>query len=468
MNKIVIYIILISILAIHTNLLKAQQKQETGGDKSLSLQEAVDFALKNSTDVKNAQIDIQIAKKKIWETTSIGLPQVTGKISYQNIFNVPEISFGKYLDPGSLPGIGNPSGQFLIANDIAGAYKDAPSMKLGIAESFTFDLTLSQILFSGEYLVGVQAAKTFKLISEQGVKKAENDVRELVSNTYQMVLMLGKNKNILDTTLLNVTKVVKELTEVKKAGFVEDSDVDQLRLTESNMKSAISTIVRQIEIVKNLLKMQIGLPVEQQIILTDNFDELLLKLDLTGQLLNEFNSSNNINYQMLETQEKLVNLNLKRYKAQCLPTVVAFFRHQEMDKEPAFNFNPKNILGISVDIPIFASGMRHARQQQVKLELEKIKNNKENVSIALTVEYTQALAAYNNAKEKYLNEKQNVDLARRIASNTLKKYRNGIATSLELAQTQTQSLQIQITLTQAIYELLSSKNKLNKVLSGTK
>jgi outer membrane protein TolC len=281
-----------------------------------------------------------------------------------------------------------------------------------------------------------------------------------------MVLMLEKNKNILDTTLLNVTKVVKELTEVKKAGFVEDSDVDQLRLTESNMKSAISTIVRQIEVVNNLLKMQIGIPVEQQIILTDKLDELLLKADITGQSSAEFNAKNNIGYQMLETQEKLVKLNLKRYQAQCLPTVVAFFRHQEMDKEPAFNFNPKNVLGISMDIPIFASGMRHAKQQQVKLELEKITNSKENVSKALTVEYTQALAAYNNAKDKYSNEKQNVDLAKRIATNTLKKYRNGIATSLDLATTQTQSLQVQITLTQAVFELLSAKNKLEKVLSS--
>lgn len=467
MNKVIVYTILISVFTIYTSTLKAQQKNETGSDKSMSLQETVDFALKNNADIKNAQIDILIAKKKIWETTAIGLPQIAGKISYQNIFNVPEISFGKYLDPTALPmGNGAPPFPYITALDVINAYKDAPPMKLGVAENFTFDLTLSQILFSGEYLVGIQASKTFKLISEQGVKKAENDVRELVSNTYQMVLMLEKNKNILDTTLINVTKVVNELTEVKKAGFVEESDVDQLRLTESNMKSAISTLVRQIEVVKNLLKMQIGLPSEQQIILTDKLDELLLKADMTMQV--EFNASNNIGYLMLETQEKLVKLNLKRYQAQCLPTVFAFFRHQEMDKEPAFNFNPKNVLGVAVDIPIFASGMRHAKQQQVKLELEKIKNSKENVSKALSLEYTQALAAYNNAKEKYVNEKQNVDLAKRIASNTLKKYRNGIATSLDLAQTQTQALQVQISLTQAAYELLSAKNKIDKILSGTK
>lgn len=280
--------------------------------------------------------------------------------------------------------------------------------------------------------------------------------------------MLDKNKKTLDTTLLNVSKVVKELVEVNKAGFMEESDVDQIRLTESNMKSAIGTIERQIEVAKNLLKMQIGLPTEQQIVLTDKLDELLLNSEATNASTDQFNASNNISFQMLETQEKLTQLNLRRYQAQCLPTIVAFYRHEELDKTPTFNFAPKDVLGISVDIPIFASGQRHVKQQQVKLELEKIKNTKENVTKALTIEYAQALAALNNAKEKYTNEKQNVELAKRIATNTLKKYRNGTSTSMELAQTQTQSLQTQISLSQAMYEVLIAKNKLEKVLSANK
>ncbi len=444
--------------------LNAQQKQEVSGDKSLSLQEAVDFALKNSADIKNAQIDIEIAKKKIWETTSIGLPQLSGKISYQNIFNVPALSFGKALYlPENIPDA-TPIDMALMRK----LYVDVPPMALGVKENTTFDLTLSQILFSGEYLVGIQASKTYKMISEQGVKKVENDIRENVSNSYQLILMLDKNKKTLDTTLLNVSKVVKELVEVNKAGFMEESDVDQIRLTESNMKSAIGTIERQIEVAKNLLKMQIGLPTEQQIVLTDKLNELLLNSEATNASTDQFNASNNISFQMLETQEKLTQLNLRRYQAQCLPTIVAFYRHEELDKTPTFNFAPKDVLGISVDIPIFASGQRHVKQQQVKLELEKIKNTKENVTKALTIEYAQALAALNNAKEKYTNEKQNVELAKRIATNTLKKYRNGTSTSMELAQTQTQSLQTQISLSQAMYEVLIAKNKLEKVLSANK
>lgn len=471
MSRIFIQIIISVVLITVFFPLNAQQKQETGGEKQLSLQEAVDLALKNNADVKNALIDIDIAKKKIWETTSIGLPQVSGKIAYQNIFKVPEISFGKYLDPGSLPFIypENPSEKrYLTAQDIVNAYKDAPPMALGVKENTTFDLTVSQILFSGEYFVGIQASRTFKLISEQGVKKAENDIREIVSNSYQLVLMLEKNKKILDTTLISVSKVVREVTEVKKAGFMEESDVDQLKLTEANMKSGISTINRQAEVAKNLLKMQIGLAAGQQIILTDKLDELMLKTETDSPVTDSYNASGNIGFQMLETQEKLLKLNLRRYQAQCLPTVVAFYRHQEMNKEPTFNFNPKDILGISVDIPIFSSGQRLVKQQQVKLELEKITNNKENITRALDLEYTQAMATYNSAKEKYADEKQNVGLAKRIAANTLKKYRNGVSTSLELAQTQTQSLQAQITLSQAMYDVLVAKNKLEKLFASGK
>jgi outer membrane protein TolC len=449
-------------------LLNAQQKQEAGGDKTLSLQEAVDFAVKNCTDVKNAQIDIEIAKKKIWETTSIGLPQVAGKISYQNIFNVPEISFGKYLDPTSLPGFGNPAGQFLTANNIAMAYKDAPAMKLGVAENFTFDLTVSQILFSGEYLVGVQASKTFKMLSEQGVKKAENDIKEVVANTYQIVLITQQSKTILDSSLINVTKIIEEMTQMNKSGFIEETDVDQLRLTETNLKNSISTLDRQIEVAKNLLKFQMGMGMEQKITLTDKLDEMMLKLDPASFATQQFNPSNNIGFQMLETQEKLTMLNLKRYKAQCLPTIVAFYRHQEMDKNPSFNFNPKDVLGISMDIPIFASGQRHVKQQQVKLELQKIANSKENVTKGLTVEYTQSLATFNSAFEKYNREKESVKLAKKIYDKSLIKYKKGVSSSLELTQAQNQYLQSQSTCSQAIFELLNAKNKMEKVLSSSK
>ena len=439
------------------NIAKAQEKKQVGGDMQLSLQEAVDYALKNSADIKNAQIDIEIAKKKIWETTAIGLPQVSAKFAYQNIFKVPEMTMY-----GASPVFPIPGDYFTHTHKL-----DTMKLSLGVKENTTLDITVSQIIFSGEYLVGVQASRTFKLLSEQGVSKAENEIRETVSGTYQLVLITEESKAILDSSLANILKIIDEMDKMYKAGFIEDTDVDQLQLTALNLKNTIASLERQIDVAKNLLKMQMGLTADQNIILKDKLADMLLTVNPDGFSSQSFDAASNINLKLLDTQEKLTKLNLRRYQAQCLPSVVAFYRHQEQGKEPEFNFNPKNILGISIEIPIFASGMRHAKQQQVKLELEKINNTKEKVSQALSVEYSQSLASFNAAIDKYNREKENNTLAKKIYDKTLVKYKKGVSSSLELTQAQNQFLQTQSSFFQSMFEVLSAKNKIERILSGS-
>jgi outer membrane protein len=421
--------------------------------KKLSLKEAQDFALNNSADVKNARLDVLIAKKKVWETTAIGLPQLNASIAYQYLPNVPEASF-----PTIYPVYDNQG----ILIDIS--YEEQP-IPLGVESAATIDITLSQLVFSGEYLVGLQASRTFKALSAQSLKKSEQDIKELVANTYYMILVLEENNRVLDSTFKSVERTAFEINQMYEQGFVEETDADQINLTKASLKSSVISVERQLDMAYSLLKFQIGMDDNQEIELTQNLDEILGLNDLGSLSSSEFNLQNNINYQLLTTQETLTELDLKRTKSTFLPTVAAFYNHQEQTQVADFNFFIPDIIGVNINVPIFSSWQRMSQVQQKQMELEKVQNSKTQASQGLELEFTQALTEYSNALDKYLVEKDNRDLAKKIYDRTLIKYREGISSSMDLTQAQSQYLTTQSSYFNATLTLLQSKNKLEKLLN---
>jgi outer membrane protein TolC len=287
----------------------------------LSLKEAQDYALKNNAQIKNAKLDIVLAKKKVWETTAIGLPHATGTANYSNILEVPEMNFGGYIYWQSIDATMPLTSDMVMDN-----YVEGEPIQLGTKENVTFDFNVSQLVFSGEYIVGLQASKIYKKLSEQNLQKTEADIKELIINTYYLVLIAEKSKEILESTLTNTEKIAYEIKEMLNVGFVEDTDFDQIELTLSNIKNSLSSLERQVGLTYKLLKMQLGLETEIDIELTDNLDDILSNISYE-QLLNEqFFVENNIDYKLITTQENLSNLSLKREKSTFLPSVAAFYR----------------------------------------------------------------------------------------------------------------------------------------------
>lgn len=457
MNKKIIYCLLILIIPL---FLSAQAVI-----KGLSLKEAQEYALKNNMTIKNAVIDLEIAKKKIWETTAMGLPQLNAVANYSHIFKVPEVSFPGTILSSTRNGstlYGLPvAGDSLFVNNYA-----APPIKLGVSDNLTFDITLSQLVFNGAYLVGLQASKVFYQISEQALEKNEIDIRESVANTYLLVLNLIKNEEILSNRIINLEKTLNEMRQLNKAGFLEITDVDQLELTILSVKNAQNTLQRQIDGATDLLKFQIGMPYEIELELSDDLDKILNSAVIESITGRNLEVEDNIVTKILNTQVKIGELNLKREKSGYLPSLAAFYKHSEKARQADFDFFMKDMAGVQLNIPIFSSGQRKSAVAQRKLELLKMQNSREQALNGLQLEFKSANNDFSTSLEKYNNEKRNIELAERIYDKTLIKFKEGLSSSMDITTAQNQLLGAQSNYFTAIYSLLVAKNKIDKLTNN--
>lgn len=430
----------------------------------LSLKEAQDLAIVNNTTMKNAEIDLQLAKKKIWETTAIGLPQISGQVNYQHLFQVPMVSFGGITSLATnLPPDMNVTSDDIINENVYLAFTPGEPLPLGVKDNTTLDFTVSQLVFSGEYLVGLRASKVFYLISDQGKIKAESEVKESVANTYSLVLVLMNNLDVMSQSLENLNKTLSEMRAMYQQGFIENTDVDQVELTTLTLENSLTSIERQVKSASDLLKFQIGLPMEREITLTDSLELLAQDVNLESLISNSFKVENNIDYQILDTQVRLGKLNLQREKTTFLPSIAAVYRHTEKFKKIEFDFTPSDIFMLTINVPLVSSGQRISKVQQRKLEYEKAVNNKDDVSRGLMLQYSNARDELISAFDSYNNVKKNLELTNRIYQKTLIKYREGLSSSMDLTQAQNQFLSAQAEYTNNIYSLLIAKNKLTKL-----
>ena len=421
---------------------------------SFSLKEAQQYALKNNAQVKNALLDIEKAKKKIWETTAMGLPQINGKVDYTYLPTIPEMQFAVVTH-----GVLQPDGVTVLMNSI-----NVP-IKLGVSSSATISASASQLLFSGSYIVGLQTSKTFKQLSEQSLHLSENEVFENVANTYYMVLAAEESKTLLKATSDNMTKTLNEFKAMLAEGLIENTDVDQLQYTVTMIENAYKMLERQVEIANRLLKFQMGMSLDQQITLTDKLEDIVNSIQAADMINTSGDLNNNITFQLLNTQESLQESLVKLEKAAYLPTVAAFYQHQEKTSKADFDFTMPDIVGVSVSVPIFSSGMRNAKVAQANLELEKTRNTKEMAIQGLKLELQQTQITLQSAYEKFLNEKANQELSKKIYDKTLVKYKEGMASSMDLTQANNQYLTAQTNYFNALLELLTAKNKLDNLLN---
>lgn len=423
-----------------STILRAQD--ETKESFRFNLNEAIDYALSNNTNILNAELDILAAKKEIWKTTAIGLPQANGALDYQHI-------------PGDLPTFNFPNGD--------GTFNVVP---LGVKNSATYSVTVSQLVFSGEYIVGLQAAKTFLKLSENASAKTVLDTKTDITSSYYTILVLEKNKEILDTSVVNLNKTLLETKALVKSGFMEDTDYEQILIAVNSLENSSRAVQRQIDFAYLLFKVNLGIGLNAEVALTQSMDDLLVDLNMDALLIEEFILDENIDYQILATQEEIADLTVKRMKSQFLPSVSAFYLYSDKTNKPVFDFTINHIVGLSVGLPIFSSGQRLASVSQAKIELEKSKNTTARVSETLTMAVEQAKGDFKSAWEKYQISIQNIELSEKVYNKTLIKYKNGVASSMEVTQANTQFLESNSAYATALIEMLNSKTALEKALNN--
>ncbi|HLO59573.1 MAG TPA: TolC family protein [Bacteroidales bacterium] len=446
--KVTIYLYMMIMLCI---VLPVQsQVQQNNESMKFSLEEARQYALKNSPVLLNSARDVEIAKKKIWETTAAGLPQAVLNSSYS--YSPKLAGLGQLFTGGDTTGGGggSPFGNF-----------NPDDLKT----SFFMNIQVSQLIFNGQYLVGLKASKVYSGLSELAETKSKTGVAENITNTYFMVLITREAKEILDSTLKTVQKTLFQTQQYYQNGFLESTDVDQLKILESNIKTRLSVSVRQIDLIDRLLKFQMGIPIDQPIELTDRIEPLVDGFLMNTQNLDSFRLENNIDYRLLLTQENLTKLNLQAQKSQFLPTISGFYQRYEDFDNNLFNDQSANTFGLTLNFPLWSSGQRLSQVSQRKIEYLKAKTNTEMAAESLMIQYETALSEYLSARDIYTMQKENRDLSLRIFKKSVTKFSEGVGSSLDLNQAQTQYLDAEGLYFNSVLSYVSAKAKLETLLA---
>lgn len=421
--------------------------------QSFSLQQARQYALEHNYQAKNAAYDVEVAQRKIKETIAIGLPQLSGKASYNNYIKQPV--------------------QLVPAEFFGGAPGEFSEIIFGTKQNATGELMATQLLFDGSYIVGLQATKAYLKLAKNQQRLSDLEVQEAVTNAYHMVLVAEKNVTILESSLEKVKRIWRETQAMFENGFVEESDVDQMAINYKNLENSYNNAKVQAEVARKMLNFQLGLNLEATIILTDGIDELAQMQSDQGFFQSTFDVSQNANYQLANTNLMLQGLQLKNQKAKYLPQLSIFATHQENSFGNEFNFLssdatwfPTTLIGVNLNVPIFSSGMRRQQVKQANIEVLKAEQTLLQATQGAELEMLNARAEYNNALAVYQNETQSLKLAEKIKDKTTIKYQEGISSSFELTQAENQFLTTQGQYIQATFSLLSSKNKLDKALNN--
>ena len=417
--------------------------------QSFSLKDAQEFAVLHSYDSIKSLLDIEAAKKKLRETLADGFPQIDSSLAYLNNLELATI---------------------LIPDFIGGDPDKKIPVQFGTQHNANFSITVSQKIFDVSYIVGLNTSKIFTQLADQGYERTQLEVKETVTNTYFLILVSQESETIIKANIENLKKTLYEISESYKEGFVEETDVDVIQISVTALKNSLQNVQKQTDVAFKLLKFQMGLDLEQKIKITENLEDIFRQIDIQEAISAEFDLSKNIDYKLLNTQEKLAEMAHKNAKAKYWPSISAFYSFQQAAQRSSFNFLNFNhdwyrsqILGVNIYIPIFKSGGERARVAQAAIALEKAKTARIQASQGILLEDSRARNDLSAAHENYLNVKDNMELSEKVYNATLTKYREGIASSTDLTQANDRYLLSQSNYIQAISSLLSAKNKLDRI-----
>lgn len=419
---------------------------------SFTLDEAVSFALENNYSAINASRDIIAAQKQKWETIASGLPQINGSISYQNQLKQP-VS----LIPGEFAG---------------GAPGTFVPIVFGQAQTATATATLSQQIFDGSYIVGVQASKVFLNYSANNKEKTQLEIRKAVTEAYGNVLLAQESVSILEKNKETLAKTLFETTKIFENGLGDEESVEQLQITLSSIDNQLKNAIRLKGITLQMLNLVMGITIDAPTQLEDNLDNLTEKQIQLGLLESNLNIENNIDYKLATNLSQQRFYEHKLAKSRALPSLNAFVNYGSSAFADEFNFfdseqkwYDSSILGIDLNIPIFSSLKRSASTQRAKIELEKAKTQLQEAEQQIRLQLENAKSNYILAIENYQTTKDNLNLAERIEKKNQIKYFEGLATSFELRQAQTQLYSTQQEYLQSMIEVINKKTELEIILN---
>ncbi|OWP83799.1 transporter [Flavobacterium davisii] len=413
---------------------------------SFSLNQAVDHATKNNYSTINAARDIEIAQKKKWETTAIGLPHVSANVGYQNSFK--------------------------IATSVININGMPTALQFGQYNSMDAKLTLSQLIFDGSYLVGLESAKTYLKISQYAKIKTEQEIREITTKAYGDVLLAQESIMIVERNRQVLEKTLNDTKQIYKNGFVEEESVERLQITLSEINSALDYAKRMEVIATNMLKLLMGIEIDQTIQLTEKLDVLASQNVDLAVLSQNFDTKNTVDYQINNNLVETNRLLLKLERSKALPSLGAqinFGANTFDSRFTMFNANQKwydySTLSIGLNIPLFTSFGRQAKTDQAKITFEQAKTKLIETEQKLKLQYQKAKSDFEYSVAQYGNAKNTLRLSERIENKQNVKFKEGLSTSFEFTEAQRQLYASQQAYLQSMVEVITKRAALEKLLS---
>ncbi|MBL7939645.1 MAG: TolC family protein [Flavobacteriales bacterium] len=416
------------------------------GPLTLSLQQAMDLAAKQSYAVQAGVLDAEKAEEKIKEVTAFGLPQIEGTGSFNNYLKVPTSVIPNFTQVGP---------EFL-------------QIQFGLPYTTTGVLQLNQLIFDGSYIVGLRASRELRTRSTQDLERIVADARNQAAKAYLGVLAAREGGRLSAESVPVLEKSLSEGEAMLSQGFMETTDVDRLRIALANARDNARGFTQQESVALAFLRLVLGIPAETPVTLSSDLETIVndpaevalssMTLDLNGH----------IDFQLANTMVRLQELEVKNQKSAYLPKLLGFINTQQQ----AFGFTtpvetdwfPATLWGLQLQVPIFSSGLRSSRVQQAQLTMQQTQVNLTATQQRLLAESQERSQKARTTMDSYTTAQQNLELTKRIFDHTSIKFTNGLSGSFELNQDQTQYLTSQQQYIGALVDLLLARAELRKAL----
>jgi outer membrane protein len=422
--------------------------QATSAELKLTLQEAQDYAVKNNKMVRSSRLDYEASKVAIWSAISNVLPQINTSGAFNDNLKLMTT---------------------LLPGDFFGKPGEKVPVTFGSQFNTNASASASILLFNAPVLIGIETTKLANKLSGQSLEKSEQDIKESVSTTYYLILVSEKSLDIIDRNIQNLNETLKSTKAMFAAGMAEQTDVDQMMSNVTLVENTKSNLDRTNEVNYNLLRFQLGVQIDTKISLNETLDELVNKVNVEALLAQQFDYNKNINYRLMEAQEQMFYLQFKTQKSTVLPSLTGFYNYGITgmgDKVSTQQWFQNSMTGLQLSLPIFASGQRYSNIKRAQINLDMAKNNKDMMTDQLLLQEKQMRYNLVNANLQYKSQRDNVEVSKRVYNSMDNKFKQGMASSLELTQANQLYLQSENNYVTSLMNLLQAKLALDKLLNN--
>lgn len=395
-------------------IILAQEKQVS--TYSFSLQQSIDYAFQNQASVLNSALDREIAQKKINELIGIGLPQISSEFYAQKFLEIPTTFVpGEFFD--------EEAGTFV-------------PVQFGQSYTAAASATATQLIFDGTYLVGLQASKTYAELAQKNYQQAKIEAAALVSKNYYSVLVIEERLKLTNVNVGRLKKLRDDTKALFENGFVEKVDLDRIDVNYNNVLSEKERVERILEMSKAALKNQLGMEISSNLILTDTLTEIVID---ANSITNQVDYSKRIEYSILQSNKKLMEMDLKKNRFQYFPSIAAYGSFSYNASRNDFDifdtkekWFPVSVVGAKISLPIFDGAQKRSRINQSKLELQKIENGFQLLENNISFDAINAKTSLLNALTTLETQRKNRELAEDVTRISKIKYEQGVGSNLEV------------------------------------